>query len=84
MNYLLDSNILLIYLRDIELKKFIEENYHLFDFPNIPMTSVVNIGELRAMALKNDWGKNKMSALKKLFAQLIITDINSEDVISKC
>lgn len=83
MNYLLDSNILLVYLRDIGLKTYIEDNYAPFDPPNIPIISIVTVGELKALALKNNWGPTKLHALELLLQQHIIADINAEDVIER-
>ena len=51
MKYLLDTNILIIYLRDQQTKTAIENNFHPFDLPNIPLVSVVSIGELESFAL---------------------------------
>lgn len=83
MKYLLDTNILLIYLRDSKTKAFIEEKFHPFDLPNIPIISVVSVGEIRSLALRNNWGIKRLSALEAFLDELVIADINSEDVISK-
>ena len=46
MNYVLDTNILLIYLRDEKTKSLIEEEYNPMGGDNNPMISVVTVGEL--------------------------------------
>lgn len=83
MNYLLDTNILVIYLRDRPTKTFIENTYHPFDLPNIPIISVVSEGELRALALKNKWGLRSVNAMNNFLRQVVIADINSADVIDR-
>lgn len=83
MNYLLDSNILIIYLKDPKTREFIEDHYQPFDLPNIPIISVVTVGELKSLALKNNWGPKRISVLNNLLDQVVIADINSEDVIEK-
>jgi hypothetical protein len=37
MNYLLDTNILLIFLREKKLSNYIDNKYKLLAFPNIPI-----------------------------------------------
>lgn len=44
MNYLLDTNIIIIYGRDSEISKRIEDEYNLFDPQNSLAVSVVTLG----------------------------------------
>lgn len=83
MNYLLDTGILLIYLRDPLTRDFIERTYNPFGVENNPILSVVSIGEIKSIALRNKWGKAKTNQLIEMLDELIIADINSEDVIEK-
>jgi predicted nucleic acid-binding protein len=76
MKYLLDTNILLIYLRDQRTKSFIEENYQPFDLPNIPIIPVVNVGEIKSAALRNNWGMRRFKSLTTFLDELVIADIN--------
>lgn len=82
MNYLLDTNILLIYLRDKKTREFIENEYDPFGQANTPIISVVSIGEIKSIALRNSWGERKIERLMAILDELIITDINSQDVIN--
>jgi len=43
----------------------------------------VSVGEIRSIALRNNWGKKKQLQLEELLNQLVIADINAEDVIEK-
>jgi len=83
MKYLLDTNIVLIYLRDKKTKAYIDENYAPFSTSNIPILSVVTLGEIESIAIRNDWGQKRINAVEQFFQQCIITDINAKDVISK-
>lgn len=83
MNYILDTNIILIYLRDKETRKTIEEKYDPFGINNNPIISVVTVGEIKSIAKRNYWGIKKLTLLEEILESLIITDINSEDVIEK-
>jgi len=81
MNYFLDTNILLTYLRDNEKRQIIEEEYDPFGPSNNPLISVVSIGEIKSIAKRNYWGIKKLSILESILNSLIVIDINSEDVI---
>lgn len=81
MNYVLDTNILLIYLRDSETKNKIENNYSLFSSNNDLINSAVTVGEIRSIAKRNKWGSKRLKAVKKLIDKLIIVGINFEDLI---
>jgi len=81
MNYLIDTNILLTYLRDTETRSKIEKLYNPFGQENNPLISVVSIGEVKSIAKRNYWGQKKLALLEDILNSLIIIDINSEDVI---
>jgi tRNA(fMet)-specific endonuclease VapC len=81
MNYLLDTNIVLIYLRDEHTRGIIERDYDPFSPTNNPVISVVTVGEIKSIALRNQWGKRKKELLDDILHDLIIADIRSEDVI---
>lgn len=84
MIYLLDTNILIAYLREPNLtQEFVDKNYAPLDSVNDAVISVVTVGEIKSIAIKNGWGKNKVKKLEKLLQDLIIADINSEDVLNR-
>ena len=51
MNYLLDTNILLIYLRPSPIKEKLEQRFQLFDPANTLLISVVTVGEIKSIAI---------------------------------
>lgn len=83
MNYLLDTNILLIYLRSKKERAQIESTYDPFGANNNPIISIVSVGEIKSIAKRNYWGKRKLQLLAEILNSLIIIDINSEDLIEK-
>ena len=52
--YLLDTNILLLYLRQDKRWFTIQNQFDLNSFTNV--VSVISLGELRSIALRNQWG----------------------------
>ena len=83
MNYILDTNILLIYIRDEPTRDYIEQTFNPFGVNNNPIISIVTVGEIKSLAKRNYWGKNKMNLLDSILNDLIIADINSKDVVEK-
>jgi len=83
MNYLLDTNILLTYVRDKAARTKIENTYQFFGKSNKPIISVVTVGEIKSIAKRNYWGLRKFALLDTILSQLIITGINAEDIIEK-
>ena len=81
MNYLLDTNILLIYIRDKKTRQFLESTFNPFGEDNTPIISIVSVGEIQSIARRNKWGNSKLQLLNEILEELIITDINSEDVL---
>ena len=81
MNYLLDTNILLLYIRDSFTRSYVEDQYDPFGEGNNPIISVVTVGEIKSIARRNNWGKKKLNLLNDILGSLIITDINSKDVL---
>ncbi|MDX1942129.1 MAG: PIN domain-containing protein [Saprospiraceae bacterium] len=83
MNYLFDTNIVLTYLRNQQTKTRIEDTHHPLDAPNIPIISVVSIGELRSFTLQRNWGIPRIRALNEFLQQFVIADINAGNVIER-
>jgi len=83
MNYVLDTNILLIYLSEAQTKARIEKTYDPLGSGNNPIISVVTVGEIRSIAKRNYWGARRLEAVEKMMRKLIITDINYGDVMEK-
>jgi len=83
MNYLLDTNIVLIYTRDSGISQQIQQDYDLFNENNQLFVSVVTVGELESIMIQRNYGANKVNKLKELLAQFSIVDINIQDIINR-
>jgi predicted nucleic-acid-binding protein len=53
MLYLLDTNIILAYFRKDKTYQYVEQNFQPFDNENFAVISVVSLGEINSIALRN-------------------------------
>ncbi len=83
MLLLFDTNIPLIYLRNLPVKDTIESVYNPFSAANKSVVSVVTVGELRAFSLKNKWGKLKIQKMEEFLLKFVVADINTVNVINR-
>ena len=82
MNYLIDTNILVIYVRDTDLTRRLEEDLRLLTGDNNLVISVVSIGEIKSIAKQNKWGEKRVRRLIEILSQFLIADINVESTFS--
>lgn len=71
--YLLDTNIMVHYVRRTDLQQKIEAQYGLHMTPTIPALCYVSEAELRAFARRRSWGEvnlNQMNFLLTTFRRL--------------
>jgi tRNA(fMet)-specific endonuclease VapC len=83
MIYLLDTNIIVAYLRNNLTAEIIDKTYSPLKKEFKPSISVVTLGELKSLALKNNWGNRRIENLEELLEEIIIVDINAEDILQK-
>jgi tRNA(fMet)-specific endonuclease VapC len=83
MRYVLDTNIIILYLREGVLADFVDSTFKPLDKENEAILCVVSKGELKSLAKKNDWGNKRLKKLESLCEEMLITDINSDDVIER-
>jgi tRNA(fMet)-specific endonuclease VapC len=81
MSYLVDTNIVLLAIRHEKFKTYFMQNFYRRKQP--VLLSVVSVGELRAIAMRSGWGKQKYNLLADLLPQLLVVDINAEDIIQR-
>ena len=65
IQYLLDTNILLAYVRWQVLARYIEATYQLGTRNPAPIISVVSEAEIRVLAAQNQWGAFKKRMLEE-------------------
>ena len=83
MDYLLDSNLLLIYSRTNEVAQRIEQDYGFFLPDNRLVVSVVTLGELNALGKKLGLGRRRLELLEGLIERINVFDINLREVIDR-
>jgi predicted nucleic acid-binding protein len=84
MIFLLDTNILIAYLREPNLtQEFVDNNFQPLDVANEAVISIVSVGEIKAIAIKNGWGKRKIERIVRVLHQVIIADINTEETVNR-
>ena len=83
MDYLFDTNIILHYIRDSELSEQIDEKYDPLGRENSAIISIVSVGEIKSLAIRNKWGNRKLNQLEQLLNQFIIADINVETIVER-
>lgn len=81
MRYLLDTSIVLVYLRNGKTRTYLDQEYDLFGPKNLPIVSVVTLGEIESLSLRNNWGEKRLKFVNQFFQKCIIADINAKDVI---
>lgn len=80
MNYLLDTNIVVIDARDNDISRKMRQNYRLFDAKNNLAISVVTIGEIKSIEEQFNYGLIKKTRVKKLLSNLLQIDINTQTI----
>ncbi|MEN9613307.1 MAG: hypothetical protein RLZZ628_4121 [Bacteroidota bacterium] len=84
MNYLFDTNLILFYLRnETKIINYVDNRYQPFATSNTPLISIVSIAELKAIAMRNDWGQHRLLHLQMFLNEFVRVDINSEDVFER-
>ena len=79
--YLLDTNILVAYIRAGPLGQHIERTYSLRAAALRPLVCVVSVGEILAFARKRGWGSQRVAAMHALLSQFPVVDIHPSDVL---
>lgn len=80
MNYILDTNLVLIYLRSNELTKKIEDDLKLFSNGNNLVVSIVTVGELKSISIQNKWGKQRVKQMLNTLDEFLIADIKTSNI----
>jgi tRNA(fMet)-specific endonuclease VapC len=83
MDYILDTNILVIYVRASKVARNLEKDLGLFAQQNNLIVSAVTVGEIRSLAIQNKWGDRKVERLNQLLERFLIADINVKEIIEK-
>lgn len=77
--YLLDTGILVHYVRQSKLYQQIELAENLSASDCMPLISVATQAEIISFGIQHNWGGKKIQSIQVLFTKLIVIDINSAD-----
>lgn len=70
MDFILDTNILVHFVRsDIHIRQ-IDRQFSLFSSGNATFISIVSVGEIRSLAFQFDWGENKLNRMNQFLHAL--------------
>ena len=77
--YVLDTSILLHYVRQSGLALQVEDKLSLLAKDAVPIIASVTVGEMQGFVQRQQWGANKVKRLKKLVEKMILVDITAAD-----
>lgn len=81
--YLLDTNMIIIYSRENDFARKIEKHYQLFSDNNDLFVSTVTLGELNAFIKNNNIGRKKRENISNMLAKTTRISIEHEEIIDK-
>ena len=80
--FLLDTNVLVAYIRAGRLGKYIEDQFSLRAAAYKPLVCIVSVGEIMSLARKFGWGGAKTSLMDRLLKELVWIDINDSRILA--
>jgi tRNA(fMet)-specific endonuclease VapC len=83
MKYVLDTNIVLFYIRKSQLAHWIDQQYAPLSEENDAILCVVSNGELASIALQNGWSDAKTKTIREFTNKLIINDLDDESLTKR-
>jgi tRNA(fMet)-specific endonuclease VapC len=81
MNYLFDTNLLLLKLRQHPKWQTVSDTFYLDTANN--MLSIISVAELYSLALRNNWGTKRLTEIENLRKEFAEIDIYYEEVIQR-
>ena len=81
--YVLDTGILLGYVRGAPYAKYVDKIYSPIETPNAACVSAVTVGEILCFPIRHNWGDNKREDLKRLLKTVPAVDINRSRILNR-
>ena len=81
VDYLLDTNVLIIYSRSADIARRIERDHQLFDGKNDLAISIATIGEINSLIAQYDYGKRRKESIQNLLDKVLEIDINIRKIL---
>jgi len=83
MNYLFDTNILLTFVRDRKFRWELKTKFDMSNLENRNLISIVSVGELKSLSLRNNWGERRNQELDDALKDFITVDIRYMPIVMK-
>jgi tRNA(fMet)-specific endonuclease VapC len=83
VNYFLDTNVLIAYIRQESVIHSIQRKYNLEGFGNRMYTSSVCIGELKSIGIQNNWGEKKIAAIEGIKEFVVVLENLDSKVVDR-
>jgi tRNA(fMet)-specific endonuclease VapC len=81
--YLLDTGILIGYVRGAGYAEYTERKFGPSQPPNLPLISLVSKGEIYSLAIQFGWGNQRKLELDALLRRIPSVDINTDRIIHR-
>lgn len=81
--FILDTSVVLGYIRAAPYADYAEEKFLVSSPPNIPLVSVVTIGEIYSLSMQLGWGQEKQLKLKNVLNAIPPVNINRPEILSR-
>ena len=78
--YILDTNILVHYVRQDHTWTHISSHYSIFNIDPTPVISVVSIGEIRSLASRLNWQADRRSHMNFIVDHVVRITIAADDI----
>lgn len=82
-NYILDTGIVLGYVRGAGYADYVEEHFSVSLPPNIAVVSVVTVGEIYSLSLQLGWGEEKRRKLRDMLGKIPFVDISDQQILER-
>lgn len=80
MDFVLDTNILVYFVRSDEYIRQLESQYSLFSSDNATFISIVSVGEIRSLAFQFGWGEAKRKRMNYFLQALRPYPIDGDEM----
>ncbi len=80
MDFVLDTNILVYFIRNDAYIRQVDQQFSLFSSANSAFISIVSVGEVRSLAFQLGWGANKLARMNHFLHALRPFPIESEEI----
>jgi tRNA(fMet)-specific endonuclease VapC len=82
MDFILDTNVLVYFIRNDAYIRQLDNQFNLFSANNATFISIVSVGEIRSLAHQFAWGESKLKRMNAFLKALTPFPIDNEAITS--